>query len=244
MLAKIPIRNVIWAAIAFLALVALPAAAISAEAVSAIANVLMALVAVAAVFVAAATIDRQQAEALKQRQMDTLRRLDDEYDAIRFDIHKLYREMEADRAQQGEARAITRVDQEYFYRRFFISLENCFRCYRMGLVAKNEFTNWTSSQITRFATQQMIVLAPSSSQLSFYEAWGEHKGFSFGDKRFFNQYIDGIWSVARSDRWDKIRARTKQDHPYAIRPDLTERELSELGQDAQRIVDQIQLESE
>jgi hypothetical protein len=201
------------------------------------ADIATAIVASLALVVAVATVLQSQAAGLAQRQMETVHRLDSEFDAIRFDIQKLY----GDQAKEGAKQEISGAQEEYFYRRFFIALENCQRCYRRGLVPTTEYRDWTCSLVSRFGTHTKLVLLPSA-KMTYESAWQAHSQYSLGDKRDFNAYMDAIFELSRAEPWAELKKlAAEKNMPYTDPLALTEEQHEKLKRGCQEIVDKVPL---
>jgi hypothetical protein len=208
------------------------------ESASGIADWITAIAAVLALALGYITIRRQQHEAVQQRQMETVQWLDGEYDAIGFDIQKLY----GDLSSGGETRSITPEQEEYFYRRFFIALENCQRRYQRGLVPRTEYRNWTCSLVSRFGTHLYLVLNPGAT-LTFEDAWAYHRLYSLGDKREFNAYMDAVLELSRAEPWAsaKAAAAVSQQKQFTKPVALSEDQHDEIRSACDAIVDRVPL---
>ena len=201
------------------------------------ADVATAIVASLALVVAVATVIQSQAVGLAQRQTETIHRLDNEFDAIRFDIQKLY----GDQEKGGAEQQITEAQEEYFYRRFFIALENCQRCYRRGLVPKTEYKDWTCSLVSRFGTHTKLVLLPSA-KMTYESAWNAHSSYSLGDKRDFNTYMNSILDLSNKEPWKTAKELAARDKmPYTKPVLLSEDQHEKLKRDCDEIVDRVPL---
>jgi len=116
---------------------AAPASRSTADDVTVVFSAAGLLVAVFTVWAAFETITRQQLENRRQRQMETLHRINERYDLIFDDVLKLQRE--ARRANPDAAPEDVRVDQgelKRLYNRYFTTILTEFRYYRLGLVPR------------------------------------------------------------------------------------------------------------
>lgn len=183
---------------------ALGHALFNSTAASSVADMVTAIAAVVALVVGVVTILRQQEAARAQRELEILNRLDREYDAVIFDIYDLHRTLA--RRPKDANDHVRPEDERYFYRRYFNALENCVRYYRRDVLPKDEFTAWTSSLITRFATEECIVNfdEPKCTPSKIERAWAVYRQRSFGEKKVFTQYLDSIWMATKLDPWKSL----------------------------------------
>lgn len=200
-----------------------------------LADVVTAVVASLALIVAVATVLQSHDVGLAQRQTEAMHRLDNEFDKIRFDIEERHGDIASEKG------AVTEAQENLYYRRFFIALENCQRCYRRGLVPRSEYVNWSCSLVSRFGTHTKLVLHPSA-QVTYEAAWNDHRAYSLGDKRDFNAYIDAIIGLSQAEPWAKakeVAARTKAPHTKPVA--LTDEQHEQLKKDCEALVDKLKL---
>lgn len=166
----------------------------SADRIGAIVAVVGLVAAVGAVVVALLTIRQQQIESRRQRQMETLHRVNEQYEKIFDDIYDL-------RAKTaGPDHAFDENDMRRMYNRFFTALMTGFRYYRLDLIPREDFQEWTATLIGRFAKQECIVRAAAMDPCPLVAHWEEFNSWARGPRTAFRAYMNTVQAHAKAIR--------------------------------------------
>ena len=149
--------------------------------------------AIGAAIAAFVTVFQQQIEGRRQRHMETLHLLNSQYERIFDDIYEL-RE-----AASPSENAILRV-----HNRFFTTLMTGYRYFELGLIPREDFVEWTATQIGRFHEGRCLVHWDKPSETNQmmarwqqFDSWG--RGPRVGFRRYVNAMIEGANGIAAMD---------------------------------------------
>jgi hypothetical protein len=165
----------------------------SGDAVIAGAAVSSLVIAAGAVVGAVMTILLQRWEAERQRQADTLRALTEKYELIFDEIY----------SRQGSRRLKKPEVIEHYYNRYFTAIMTGFRYYQRGLIAQEDFIDWTATLIGRFRAGSSVVdLATTSGSAEMRKQWRVFNRRGAGPRGDFLAYMARVLSQAREDDVD------------------------------------------
>lgn len=175
------------------------------EIVSASISAVSLFVSVAAITVAYVTISHHQDQSLRQRQMETLHRLNEQYDAVFTDIYRL----RSPPVNQCEAChqdiAISLESKRLIYSRYFTVVATGFRYFQLGLVPRRDFVEWTCNLIARFAQERCIVDFDQSVEGSeIKRQWERYEARIYGPRLALRQYMAEIWGAVEKGGWSRL----------------------------------------
>ncbi|MGD9981157.1 MAG: hypothetical protein AB7H66_07670 [Hyphomonadaceae bacterium] len=147
--------------------------------------------AIGAMVVAGLTIRQQQIESKRQRQMETLHLVNEQYEKIFDDIYEL--RLRADGGSDVAEREKMRI-----YNRFFTTIMTGFRYYQLGFIPGEDFCEWTATLIGRFAKGECIVTGVSTPKDNpLLKRWEKFDSWARGPRTDFRRYMAGVTAEAK-----------------------------------------------
>ncbi len=163
----------------------------AADRVGAVVAVVGLVAAVGAVIVALLTIHQQRVENRRQRQMETLHLVNEQYENIFDGIYEL-------RARVANPSEFDANDVRRAYNRFFTSLMTGYRYYRLDLIPREDFQEWTATLIGRFVEKECIVRAAPTEPCALTEQWIEFDSWARGPRTAFRAYMKAVRDEAEA----------------------------------------------
>ncbi len=156
------------------------------------------LIAAAGAAVAAfATIYQQHLENRRQREVQTLHLLNEQYDKIFADIYALRREAVGSCTKCGAQNKISDDAIRGIYTRYFTALATGVRYFQTGLIPRDDFVDWTANLIARLGSERCLVQFDGACEEGeIRRRWDAFDRRIFGPRTKFRAYMTAVWAAA------------------------------------------------
>ncbi|MGE3250657.1 MAG: hypothetical protein AB7J28_06815 [Hyphomonadaceae bacterium] len=170
------------------------------------------IAAIGAALAAFFTVFQVQSENRRQREMETLHLLNEQYEKIFDDIYALRAELLRNVQFTGDAKKdleimqkalVERVnpnDLKRAYNRFFTAVMGGFRYYELGFIPVEDYREWTATLIGRFVKKECIVRAVSLEPCPLRAQWRDFDSWGRGPRTTFRAYVNAV--IAKADEFE------------------------------------------
>lgn len=136
-----------------------------------------------AIVVAGLTVRQQQIESRRQRHMETLHLVNQQYEAIFDDILQ--------RRERDEP--IEEETKRRIYNRYFTTMMTGFRYYELGFIPRQDFEEWTATLIDRLKDGACIVTGlPNKKRNEMLFRWKAFDAWGHGPRSEFRRYVEDV----------------------------------------------------